>query len=294
MTSAPATTCGRAHPSWCTASLIAAVALAAACRTPYTPTPSRRIASRPGGWGWSYFKDGRRYSGGLFGHGVADVVAGHPPSVELAESGARRATIGFIGFFGGFLCADAAALFGGEDPSTELQAVALGCLAVAATGLWIAIDGHGRTHDAVNMYNDWIDTQPSAPSPPATYDPMRARTRAPRPRCGEDTGIIEGMMQGDDGPSDAPIHVEVCDCVREDGQRIEQTHAAEGFRLTNVPAGNVCLTVISKSARTRQRARVTAGDTTKVVLQLDDGAATWAQPCCPEAAGLQWLHPNAD
>lgn len=296
MTSAPATTCARAHPSWCTASLIAAVALTAACRTPYTPKPSRRIAMRNDNWGISYFKDGRRYSGGMFGHGVADVVAGYPPSVELAESGARRATIAFFGFVAGFACFSYAAseIDAAEDPSTELVALELGCVGVAVLNLWLMTDGYGRTHDAVNMYNDWIDTQPAPAAPATTYNPMRARTRNPSPRCRDASGIIEGVVQGDDGASDAPIHVEVCECVRGDGQRIEQTRMAEGFRLANVPAGNVCLTVITKSGRTRQRAHVTTGHTTRVELQLDDGAATWADPCCPEPAGLQWLRPNAN
>ena len=160
--------------AWCAVgpALLAAVLLAG-CVRGYRPHASPRIAT-VWGWGVTYVKDGKGYRAGMFGGGAVDVVRGYPPAVAVARSAHTRAILGFIGFLGGFGCTwhYAGKYSDGveRDPSYDLSSVdtgvLLGCAGAALIGMGLNINANIKRSDAINMYNDWVDTAMANQRPP--------------------------------------------------------------------------------------------------------------------------------
>lgn len=159
-----------------TAPALAALLLAAtACSTHYVPQSNGRISvvMDPG---VALYKDGKTYHPGLFGGDVDEAVAGNARAVDEAITYQNDQTIGFACTLTGLAAILAGGVVLGADYPTAGQTnglppslgLALGGIVAAAIGLGFTMSAQTHLWDAINIYNDGLNTGPHAPvAPPA-------------------------------------------------------------------------------------------------------------------------------
>lgn len=137
-----------------------------ACSSSYVPARSPHLAVTQHAGGFTYIRDGQRFSGGLIGGGLEDAVRGVPRAEDAARSYARETGWGLGTALGGAgLMLTGLAIFPRLEPTvwntrayTGLSLVGLG-LAVYTTGLILVVNAAPRQWDAINIYNDEVDAR---------------------------------------------------------------------------------------------------------------------------------------
>jgi hypothetical protein len=153
-------------------SIAAGVLLATTgCSTHYVPQSRGRISvvTDPS---MGLYKDGRTYRAGLLGGDVDEAVAGNRRASEEAAAFQTDQTIGTVFTFGGlaFVVGGAAVLIGDLPTSNQSKALPtslglmLGGLVVEMVGLGFSMAAQPHLWDAVNIYNDGVDTMPRPPA----------------------------------------------------------------------------------------------------------------------------------
>jgi hypothetical protein len=147
------------------------------CGGSYVPRPSPRLSIVQDGFGYGYYRDGKRYEGGLFGGDIVEAVHGNPQAEEYARqfkggtvAGFVVTLVGTLGVVGGLslFSADAASTPPGQSVSARGPAILLGGAAVELVGILITANAAPHLFDAINVYNDGAMGDPSPPShPPA-------------------------------------------------------------------------------------------------------------------------------
>ncbi len=168
--------------------LVVCVALVSGCATGYLPRPGPRlsIVMREGALG--YQRDGRFFSGGLFGGEIEQAVAGDPQASEHARAYRSGTITGFALTLGGL----GTALVGGIAPLAFLPttpsgswSVPLGVslasllagLGLELAGTFVVTSAQPHFYDAINVFNDHVEMRrpifpgPAAPPPPPTVLP---------------------------------------------------------------------------------------------------------------------------
>lgn len=153
--------------------LAAALVLATtACSTHYVPQSNGRISvvMDPG---MAFYKDGKTYHPGLFGGDVDEAVAGNAKAVDEAISYQNDQTIGFACTLAGLAAILAGGAVLGADYPTDGQAKGLppslglliGGIVAEVIGLGFTMSAQTHLWDAINIYNDGVNTGPRAPVP---------------------------------------------------------------------------------------------------------------------------------
>ncbi len=162
------------------------------CASSYVPRPGPHVALVQDGGTISYVREGVKYDGGIFGGDIEEAVSGSPRAETYAREYKTGMTTGFVltmvgalGFVGG------AGLLGGEEAqTTNWDSTATTALVVMLSGLVVELVGAGiaaraQTHlyDAVNVYNDDVDTGRLRAAPPGYGPPpvAPASTALPPP-----------------------------------------------------------------------------------------------------------------
>jgi hypothetical protein len=137
------------------------------CASSYVPRPGPHVALVQDGGTISYVREGVKYDGGIFGGDIDQAVSGS----ERAEGYAREyksgmttgfvmTMIGSVGLIGGagLLGAEEARTSAWDSTATTALVVMLSGLVVELVGAGIAARAQTHLYDAVNAYNDDVDT----------------------------------------------------------------------------------------------------------------------------------------
>jgi hypothetical protein len=143
----------------------------------------------------SYVREGVKYDGGIFGGDIEDAVSGSPRAVEYAREYKTGMTTGFVlsmvgtvGLIGGagLLGAEEARTSSWDSTATTAAIVMLSGFVLELVGAGIAARAQTHLYDAVNVYNDDVDTgrvqgaQPGlAPPPVAPASPALPAPASP-------------------------------------------------------------------------------------------------------------------
>jgi hypothetical protein len=151
------------------------------CSSSYMPAASPRVALVQDSGHWSYLRDGKKYSGGIFGGDLDKAVEGNPQAEEYARQyktgtawGVGLVLTALAGVITGLAVeiGDAQHLQPGQTtiPPTG-AAIVGGSLVVDIVGALIAANAAPHMADAVNAYNDGLESQPTVtPQVPAKTD----------------------------------------------------------------------------------------------------------------------------
>ncbi len=150
-------------PRKCVISLTLLMFALGSCMTTYEPRPSPRLVTIMEAGNPLLVKNGRRYPIGLFGGDLEDAVAPNAAAMEHAQA-FRNQTLG------GFLLSMVAIVpmtaglvmtMNGTDQRNASQALPntllIGGVVAYAVGLGMVLGAQPHMHDAINVYNDWID-----------------------------------------------------------------------------------------------------------------------------------------
>jgi hypothetical protein len=121
----------------------------------------------------AYVRDGITFEGGPFGGDIEEAVQGNPDAEDAARSFKARLIGGFCGVLGGtasFIGGTALAVDGtsrhtqaGDSQATMGAAFMLGGLAAYFVGVAFIASAPPKLYDAVNIYNDGVDTRSLPP-----------------------------------------------------------------------------------------------------------------------------------
>ena len=163
--------------------------LALGCGTAYTPQPGPRVAQVIVDGAPALVKDGQVTPIGMFGGGLAKVVADDPAALEYAESFEQLSIAGFVfGLSGGAALGGATGILAAhsEAPSDARRNLGLGLLlggmVCTIVGSSIHREAFSRYLDAVNTYNDGVDqriARETAVKVPLAAPNAHARSRQP-------------------------------------------------------------------------------------------------------------------
>ncbi len=158
-----------------------AACLAAACSTAYVPRPGRRLSVVMTGGQLAYQRDGRVIPHGFLGGGLIESVSGVPAAEGAARTYRRRVAAGGLMLVGGLVCSFVALGVAFERSADEESgpplAVSGGCLLAGLTGGIVLGSAAPYQWDAINLYNDAVET--AVPLPAPAGGPPGATTPAP-------------------------------------------------------------------------------------------------------------------
>ena len=162
------------------------------CASSYVPRPGPHVALVQDGGTISYVREGVKYDGGIFGGDIEEAVSGSQRAEEYAHEYKTGMTTGFIMTMVGALGAIGGAVWMGDAASqtpvsnsgmTSATIVLISGIVVELVGAGIAARAQTHLFDAVNSYNDDVDTgrvraapevygpPPVAPASPALPPP---------------------------------------------------------------------------------------------------------------------------
>jgi hypothetical protein len=150
------------------------------CASSYVPRPGPHVALVQDGGTISYVRDGVKYDGGIFGGDIDQAVSGSPRAEEYASQYKNGMTTGFVltmigsvGLIGGasLLGAEEAQTPSWDSTTTTAMIVMLSGLVVELVGAGIAARAQTHLYDAVNVYNDDVDTGWLRAAPPGFAPP---------------------------------------------------------------------------------------------------------------------------
>lgn len=163
------------HMVWgaCVAAL-----LTAACSTSYTPRPKAGLTPVLDSGQLDAVRNGQSIEVGRFGGGLVDAVQDNPRALEHAESFRARRIGGFIVEMVGLggVAAGAGVLVGaaanddlgrGNDAYWISYGLMIGGLTVELVGLLVEISADPHFFDAINVYNDDLESRTRQAMPPA-------------------------------------------------------------------------------------------------------------------------------
>ena len=150
-------------------------ALLSGCSTTFTPS-GRHLAIVVDNGAMAYSRDGRTYSSGFLGSGLAEAVSGVPAAEEAAAAYQKDLLGGVIASVVASACLTTALAAGFstiDDRSNDhptANALALGGFACGLVGLGVGLGfiaaAPAHHYDAINLYNDAVDRQLEAPKAP--------------------------------------------------------------------------------------------------------------------------------
>jgi hypothetical protein len=150
------------------------------CASSYVPRRGPHVALVQDGGTISYVREGVKYDGGIFGGDIDQAVSGSPRAEEYASEYKTGMTTGFVlTMVGAVGLAGGAGLLGAEEARTSTwDSTATTAVIVMLSGLVVELVGAGiaaraQTHlyDAVNVYNDDVDTGRIQAGPPGLGPP---------------------------------------------------------------------------------------------------------------------------
>ena len=162
------------------------------CASEYVPRPGPHVALVQDGGTISYVREGVKYEGGIFGGDIEEAVSGSQRAQEYAREYKTGMTTGFVLTMIGALGAVGGAVWLGDAASqtpvsdsgmTSATIVLISGIVVELVGAGIAARAQTHLYDAVNVYNDDVDTGrvragPNVygppPPPPAVAPPSPA------------------------------------------------------------------------------------------------------------------------
>lgn len=161
-----------------TALTVVVALVTGACSSSYMPRARNHVAIVMRGGAQAYVRDGKTFSAGLLGGGLADAVAGDPQAVAAANEFSSRLKTGLLVTLGGLACSIVSAGLaarkldndpygeGNQGAPPELW-ISLGCLVASFGGLGYMVTAEPYRWDAINIYNDNADARTSTPIYPA-------------------------------------------------------------------------------------------------------------------------------
>jgi hypothetical protein len=157
------------------------------CASSYVPRPGPHVALVQDGGTISYVREGVKYDGGIFGGDIEEAVSGSQRAEEYAREYKNGMTTGFVltmigsvGLVGGagLLGAEEARTSAWDSTATTAMIVMLSGLVVELVGAGIAARAQTHLYDAVNVYNDDVDTGRLRAGPPG-YGPPSVAPASP-------------------------------------------------------------------------------------------------------------------
>ncbi|MEI9948668.1 MAG: hypothetical protein WDO74_06700 [Pseudomonadota bacterium] len=148
--------------------VVLALGFAQGCSTGYEPARSPRIATVLEGGQPTFVKDGVHFGSPVFGTGIVDAVQGNPQAEHHARIGRNLIVGGFVldlvglGSEIGGLVVLAHDRDQHGDASPAAVGLVLGGLVAVTAGTVMILCGQPHVYDAINIYNDGVDGQPSA------------------------------------------------------------------------------------------------------------------------------------
>jgi hypothetical protein len=145
------------------------------CASSYVPRPGPHVALVQDGGTISYVREGVKYDGGIFGGDIDEAVSGSPRAEEYAREYKTGMTTGFITTMIGALGAVGGAVWMGDAASqtpisnsgvTSATIVLISGIVVELIGAGIAARAQTHLYDAVNVYNDDVDSGRLRAAPP--------------------------------------------------------------------------------------------------------------------------------
>jgi hypothetical protein len=145
------------------------------CASSYVPRPGPHVALVQDGGTISYVREGVKYDGGIFGGDIEQAVSGSERAEGYARDYKSGMTTGFVmtmigsvGLIGGagLLGAEEARTSTWDSTATTALVVMLSGLVVELVGAGIAARAQTHLYDAVNAYNDDVDTGQVRAGPP--------------------------------------------------------------------------------------------------------------------------------
>jgi hypothetical protein len=134
----------------------------ASCMTTYEPRPSPRLAMIMESGNPLLVRDGRRFHLGLFGGELEEAVTPNALAMEHATTFRSQLLGGFaLGVAGGIGLGVGIGTLGVATSERQDKAIPLTILISSAVaylvGLGLIVGAQPHMHDAINVYNDWID-----------------------------------------------------------------------------------------------------------------------------------------
>jgi len=140
------------------------------------PAASPRVSLVTDGGHWAYVREGKKYSGGIFGGDLEDAVRGNAQAEEYARAYQGGLTGGFVvamlgaaGIVSGAVVTGAQSENGQSVPPAGPLILAGGIVAYLV-GLGIMVAAQPHLTDAINVYNDSL-LAPTTPAPVAPSAP---------------------------------------------------------------------------------------------------------------------------
>ena len=141
------------------------------CSSSYEPARSPRIVTVVEGGQPTFVKDGERIGNTTFGTGLVEAVEGNPEAEHHATVGRNLMLGGFVldlaglgAAIGGMVVVVQDAGHDSNDHSSAASALLIGGAIAAVAGSVMILCGQPHLYDAVNIYNDGLDS-PSKPAP---------------------------------------------------------------------------------------------------------------------------------
>ncbi len=136
---------------------------AQACMTTYEPRSSPRLVTVMEGGSPVLVKNGKRYSVALFGGELEDAVAPHARAMDHAAAFRMQTMAGFvIGVASSVPIGLGAGMYGNEvaqrHDGTLGLALLTGGIVTYLLGIGLIASAQPHMHDAINTYNDWVDS----------------------------------------------------------------------------------------------------------------------------------------
>jgi hypothetical protein len=152
--------------------VLSGLVLIQGCSSSYEPARSPRIETVIQGGQPTFVKDGVHFGSQVWGTGLVDTVHGNPRAEHHARVGRNLIAGGFVlGLVG--LGSEIAGIVvlahdNNHQPDGSSSGLGIGLLvggiAAALAGSVMIAAGQPHVYDAINIYNDGLDTRPSAPA----------------------------------------------------------------------------------------------------------------------------------
>src|SRR5690348_17153034 len=143
--------------------------MATACSSSYVPAQSPHIATVWRGGYPSYYRDGVEYPSGMLLDGVEDAVHGDPRAEEEARTAHHLMIGGLVCELGGLgaLGAGIGVAASNHTDSADQAAIGLfiGSIVASLAGAILTASAFPHDYDAVNIYNDGVDSAASRANP---------------------------------------------------------------------------------------------------------------------------------
>ena len=162
------------------------------CSTSYAPRPHPRVALVMQGGTPVYIREGRVYPGGGFGGDLHEAVQGNAEAESYAKSyrtsmiaGVTTALAGVASAIGGGILYVASSSRPDNERNGAQEAIggtlALGGVAAYVTGMVLMMNAQPHLWDAINAYNDGVDTGAPLRAYATPAMPLSYGTYAPAP-----------------------------------------------------------------------------------------------------------------